>query len=53
MDENKELAQVPIEEVEAQAVTLAKHCPNEECMLYNRPQPNRTWCVECDSVLVD
>lgn len=36
---------------EQECVSLAKHCPNPDCFLYMKPQPNRTWCVECDSVL--
>ena len=33
-------------------VALAKRCPNSDCFLYMKPQPGRTWCVECDAELV-
>ena len=38
--------------IQESTAALAKHCTNSECFLYMRPQPNRTWCVECDTELV-
>jgi len=31
---------------------LSKHCDVSDCAMYMLPQPKRTYCIECGSVLI-
>jgi len=37
---------------ETASVQVSKHCPDETCVMYMMPQPNRKYCIECGTELV-
>lgn len=55
MDNNENEVQQPTDQTELQAdasALISKHCPDETCVMFGLPQPNRKYCIECGTVLV-